>query len=59
MFSKTSITGFTGTYSQNIERLKDALNSADSVIIGAGAGLSTSAGFVYDGDGKVLKELKR
>lgn len=50
MYSKTSITGFTGTYSQNIERLKDALNSADSVIIGAGAGLSTSAGFVYDGE---------
>lgn len=50
MCSKISITRFTGTYSKNIERLKDALANADSVIIGAGAGLSTSAGFVYDGE---------
>ena len=32
-----------------IRRLKRALDEADTVIIGAGAGLSTSAGFVYTG----------
>ncbi len=33
-----------------IEKLKKALNDADAVIIGAGAGLSTSAGFTYSGE---------
>ena len=33
-----------------VNKLKEALNSTDTVIIGAGAGLSTSAGFVYDGE---------
>ena len=50
MFSKMSITKSTETYSQQIERLKAALETADAVVIGAGAGLSTSAGFVYTGE---------
>ena len=33
-----------------IEKLQTALDRADAVIIGAGAGLSTSAGFVYTGE---------
>lgn len=33
-----------------IMRLKDALRSADAVVIGAGAGLSTAAGFTYAGE---------
>lgn len=33
-----------------MERLGAALDRADAVVIGAGAGLSTSAGFVYDGE---------
>lgn len=33
-----------------MERLKNTLEAADAVIIGAGAGLSTSAGFIYDGE---------
>ncbi|MBE6994832.1 MAG: Sir2 silent information regulator family NAD-dependent deacetylase [Ruminococcaceae bacterium] len=33
-----------------INKLKRALEEADAVIIGAGAGLSTSAGFVYTGE---------
>lgn len=33
-----------------VSKLREALNSADAVIIGAGAGLSTSAGFVYTGE---------
>ena len=33
-----------------IEKLKIALEQAETVIIGAGAGLSTSAGFIYSGE---------
>ena len=33
-----------------MERLKAALQDCDAVVIGAGAGLSTSAGFVYSGE---------
>ena len=33
-----------------IERLKAALASADAIAIGAGAGLSTAAGFTYSGE---------
>ena len=33
-----------------IEKLKRALSESKAIIIGAGAGLSTSAGFVYDGE---------
>lgn len=33
-----------------IRQLKDEIESADAIVIGAGAGLSTSAGFVYNGD---------
>ena len=36
--------------SDQIRRLKQALDGADAVIIGAGAGLSASAGFVYTGE---------
>lgn len=37
-------------YSAQIERLRSALDAADAVVIGAGAGLSTSAGFTYSGE---------
>lgn len=40
----------TESYSDNIQRLRTALSEADAVVIGAGAGLSTSAGFVYTGE---------
>ena len=33
-----------------VERLGRAIGEADAIIIGAGAGLSTSAGFTYQGD---------
>ena len=33
-----------------IEKLRKALQSADAIIVGAGAGLSTSAGFTYSGE---------
>ena len=36
----------TGACSEKVERLAAALADTDAVIVGAGAGLSTSAGFV-------------
>lgn len=39
-----------GTPEERILRLKEALETADAVVIGAGAGLSTSAGFAYSGE---------
>lgn len=50
MFGRTRITKFTPDCSVQIQRLKTALDEADAVIIGAGAGLSTSAGFTYNGE---------
>ena len=50
MFSRMKITTSTGSYSDNIQKLKKALEECDAVVIGAGAGLSTSAGFVYNGE---------
>lgn len=50
MCSKIWTTTSTGTSCTPIEGLKQAVKAADTVVIGAGAGLSASAGFVYDGD---------
>ena len=50
MFGRTRITKSTTDCSVQIPKLKTALDEADAVIIGAGAGLSTSAGFTYDGE---------
>ena len=36
--------------SEQTERLAEALRSADAVVIGAGAGLPSSAGFAYSGE---------
>lgn len=33
-----------------IDRLREALDNADAVVVGAGAGLSASAGLTYDGE---------
>ena len=35
---------------EQLQRLKDELQKADAVVIGAGAGLSTSAGYIYTGE---------
>ena len=40
----------TENISDNIEKLKEKIRTADAVVIGAGAGLSTAAGFTYDGE---------
>ena len=45
-FSKSS----TDDFSAEVSRLKEALARADAVVVGAGAGLSTSAGFTYSGE---------
>lgn len=50
MCSRTGTMRSTGNCSAEIERLGAALKQADSVLIGAGAGLSASAGFTYDGE---------
>ncbi len=36
--------------SEKIEQLQRAIDMADCIIIGAGAGLSTAAGFTYTGE---------
>lgn len=50
MFSKIRTEKYTNDYSQQITRLTAALRECDTVVIGAGAGLSASAGFTYDGE---------
>lgn len=49
MFSKTATTNSTNSCCDKIEQLKHELASADAILIGAGSGLSTSAGFTYAG----------
>ena len=39
-----------GSREQQLERLKEALRSFDAILVGAGAGLSTSAGLTYSGE---------
>ena len=38
------------TMNENIRKLRECIRRADAVLIGAGAGLSTAAGFVYSGE---------
>lgn len=51
MYSKSRMKSFTSdSLSQQIERLSKALRDTDTVLIGAGAGLSTAAGLTYSGE---------
>lgn len=50
MFLRNLITTSTESYSEQINRLKNEVENADAIVIGAGAGLSTSAGFTYSGE---------
>ena len=50
MFSNRKITTSIGNCSDKVERLARNLRESDAVVIGAGAGLSTSAGFTYAGE---------
>ena len=40
----------TGSRDEQIERLKEEIECADAIAIGAGAGLSTAAGLTYSGE---------
>ena len=50
MFSKIWTKPSTKSCSEQLKRLKAALQDCDAVVIGAGAGLSTAAGFTYNGE---------
>lgn len=50
MFIKMPTMSSTDNYSDKLSRLKDEIATADAIIIGAGAGLSASAGFDYSGE---------
>ena len=40
----------TAAFSKQIDKLRAALDTSDAVVIGAGAGLSTAAGYTYSGE---------
>ena len=44
------LTNDTGSRDENLQRLKEELENADAIVIGAGAGLSTAAGYTYSGE---------
>ena len=48
MFSRIQTTKSTENFSDNMVKLKEKFHTADAVVIGAGAGLSTAAGFTYN-----------
>ena len=50
MFSKIWTKKSMKDYSEQIKQLKEAIDSSDAILIGAGSGLSTSAGFTYSGE---------
>lgn len=50
MFLRTRTRKSTQNYSDNINRLKEKIETADAILIGAGAGLSASAGLAYSGE---------
>ena len=50
MFSRSWITTSTGDCSEQLGKLKHEIKTADAIVIGAGAGLSISAGFPYTGE---------
>ena len=50
MFLKMPTMSSTDNYSDKLSRLKNEIATADAIIIGAGAGLSASAGFDYSGE---------
>ena len=50
MFSRNRMKEFTASCFGQIDRLRHELEAADAVLIGAGAGLSASAGLAYSGE---------
>jgi len=50
MFLRKSIITSTENCSEQINKLRKEIETADAIVIGAGAGMSASAGFAYDGE---------
>lgn len=50
MYLRNVTTKSTRNYSEDIKILKDKIENADAIVVGAGAGLSTAAGFIYNGE---------
>lgn len=50
MFLKSRTKEYTGNCWEQIDQLKQKLEKADAILIGAGAGLSASAGLTYSGE---------
>lgn len=46
----TEMNKYTEESLQKINQLKEIIEEADAILIGAGAGLSTAAGFTYSGE---------
>ena len=49
MFLKTKTLRYTENFWDKVKLIRTAINNADAVVIGAGAGLSAAAGFSYTG----------
>lgn len=50
MFLSKLTSKSTESYSDKIKKLKKDIDSTDAILIGAGAGMSTSAGLTYSGE---------
>lgn len=50
MFSRKQTSGFTESCSDRIKKLKEEMETADAIVIGAGSGLSAAAGLTYSGE---------
>lgn len=50
MVLRKKIVTSANNYLQQISKLKYEIETADAIVIGAGAGMSTAAGFTYDGE---------
>jgi hypothetical protein len=48
--SHPGLTEGAGTDDERIRRLRDEIEGADAIVVGAGAGLSTAAGLTYAGE---------
>lgn len=55
MFLKRKMNDSTTSYSDKILQIKEKIEEAEAVVIGAGAGFSASAGFVYNGASCIIQ----
>ena len=50
MYLRNVTTKSTRSYLEDIKILKEKIENADAIVVGAGAGLSTATGFIYNGE---------